>query len=181
MQTQVLMQWSFQWFTYPYCRILEGICVEAKSCRAVEESIGLDIVTVAISLCLDTGYLHHTTHINLEQTGKVSSCGYISMYELRSSQQANVRTLYVQARTYRFGTDNIRNESFLDIRVRMYNVHTQPYVQCTYIAVHTMYIHSCTYIVRTVQYQNWIKVGVFILNIRKFGSECHIGFPYHHL
>ena len=36
----------------------------------------------------------------------------------------NVRTLYVQARTYGFGTDNIRNESFLDIRVRTYNVRT---------------------------------------------------------
>ena len=35
-----------------------------------------------------------------------------------------VRTLYVQARTYRFGTDNIRNESFLDVRVRTYNVRT---------------------------------------------------------
>ena len=36
----------------------------------------------------------------------------------------NVRTLYVQARTYGFGTDNIRNESFLDVRVRTYNVRT---------------------------------------------------------
>ena len=36
----------------------------------------------------------------------------------------NVRTLYVQARTYIFGTDNIRNESFLDIRVHTYNVRT---------------------------------------------------------
>ena len=36
----------------------------------------------------------------------------------------DVRTLYVQARTYGFGTDNIRNESFLDVRVRTYNVRT---------------------------------------------------------
>ena len=36
----------------------------------------------------------------------------------------NVRSLYVQARTYGFGTDNIRNESFLDVRVRTYNVRT---------------------------------------------------------
>ena len=36
----------------------------------------------------------------------------------------NVRTLYVQARTYGFGTDNIRNESFFDVRVRTYNVRT---------------------------------------------------------
>ena len=36
----------------------------------------------------------------------------------------NVRTMYVQARTYGFGTDNIRNESFLDVRVRTYNVRT---------------------------------------------------------
>ena len=36
----------------------------------------------------------------------------------------NVRTLYVQARTYGIGTDNIRNESFFDVRVRTYNVRT---------------------------------------------------------
>ena len=40
----------------------------------------------------------------------------------------NVHTLYVQACTYGFGTDNIRNESFLDVRVRTYNVRTL-YVQ----------------------------------------------------
>ena len=38
------------------------------------------------------------------------------------TQRANVRTMYVQARTYGFGTDNIRNESFLDVRVCTYNV-----------------------------------------------------------
>ena len=36
----------------------------------------------------------------------------------------NVHTLYVQARTYGFGTDNIRNKSFLDVRVCTYNVRT---------------------------------------------------------
>ena len=29
----------------------------------------------------------------------------------------NERTLYLPARTYGFGMDNIRNESFLDVRV----------------------------------------------------------------
>ena len=46
----------------------------------------------------------------------------------------NVRTctLYVHARTSGFGADNIRNESFLDARVR------------TYKAVRTLYVRSNT-------------------------------------
>ena len=43
---------------------------------------------------------------------------------ISGAQWANVRTMYVQARTYEFGTDNIRNESFFDVRVRTYNVRT---------------------------------------------------------
>ena len=51
------------------------------------------------------------------------------------TQRANVRTMYVPARTYGFGMDNIQNESFLDVRVRTYN---------TYRAVGTIYVRSNT-------------------------------------
>ena len=74
-----------------------------------------------------------------------------------------VRTLYVQARTYGFGTDNIRNESFLDVRVCTYNVRTKPYVQCTYIAVRALYVRSNT---------KTIKVG-FLHHI-KGNSEVNL-------
>ena len=41
-----------------------------------------------------------------------------------------MRTVYVPACTYRFGTDNNGNERFLDVRVHTYNVHREAYVQC---------------------------------------------------
>ena len=69
-----------------------------------------------VLVCVRTYVLTHTyihtyidTYIHTYPAGK---CTYM------------LRTLYVQARTYEFGTDNIRNESFLDVRVRTYNVRT---------------------------------------------------------
>ena len=74
-----------------------------------------------------------------------------------SAQWANVRTkkMYVHCTYKPVHTDLVR------ITFGMI-------VFWTYGSVCTMYVHSPTYIVRRVQYQNCIKVGVFTLHIRKF-------------